>query len=77
MATVNFSVPDDVRKAFNKMFAGENKSGILTQLMKRAIEERAVQARREAAFRQLVEGRRRRPRLRDKDLGKLRKAGRK
>ncbi len=77
MATVNFSVPDDVRKAFNKMFAGENKSGILTQLMKRAIEERAVQTRREAAFRQLVEGRGRRPRLSDKDLGKLRKAGRK
>jgi hypothetical protein len=30
MATVNFSVPDDVRAAFDKAFAGANKSAVLT-----------------------------------------------
>jgi hypothetical protein len=30
MATVNFSVPDDVKRAFNETFAGENKNAVLT-----------------------------------------------
>ena len=46
MATVNFSVPDDVKQAFNKEFAQENKSAILTSLMKRAIEENRLKKRR-------------------------------
>ena len=29
MATVNFSVPADVKNAFNKAFEGENKSAVL------------------------------------------------
>ena len=40
MATLNFSVPEDVRKEFNSVFANENKSAILTQLMRQAIEEK-------------------------------------
>ena len=39
MATMNFSIPDDVKEAFNKAFAGENKSAIVARLMRRAIEE--------------------------------------
>ncbi len=39
MATVNFSVPEDVKQDFNDEFAQENKSAILTGLMKQAIEE--------------------------------------
>lgn len=41
MATMNFSVPDDVKEAFNKTFEGENKSAVITQLMVRAIDEHA------------------------------------
>jgi len=39
MATMNFSIPDDVKEAFNKTFEGENKSAIVTRLMVQAIEE--------------------------------------
>lgn len=44
MGTVNFSVPCDVKKAFNEAFEGENKSAILTQLMRQAVEARAAEA---------------------------------
>jgi glutamyl-tRNA reductase len=39
MATMNFSIPDDVKEAFNKTFEGENKSAVVTRLMLQAIEE--------------------------------------
>ena len=40
MATMNFSIPDDVKEAFNKAFESENKSAVITRLMRRAIEEK-------------------------------------
>jgi len=40
MAIMNFSVPEDVKKQFDKVFAGENKSSVLTKLIQLAIEER-------------------------------------
>lgn len=46
MATVNFSVPDEVKAEFNALFAGENKSAVLTALMRQAIEDRRRQQRR-------------------------------
>ena len=49
MSTVNFSVPEDVKKAFNRVFKGENKSAVLTRLMQQAVEEREWQKRRAAA----------------------------
>lgn len=39
MATMNFSIPDDVKEAFNRAFEGENKSAVITRLMRKAIEE--------------------------------------
>lgn len=38
MATVNFSVPDEVKQAFNATFAGANKSAIIAELMREAVE---------------------------------------
>lgn len=38
MATVNFSVPDEVKEAFNATFAGTNKSAIIAELMQEAVE---------------------------------------
>lgn len=38
MATVNFSVPDDVKQAFNATFADANKSAIIAELMREAVE---------------------------------------
>jgi len=50
VATVNFSVPADVKQAFNETFADENKSAVLTRLMRQAIEERQRAQRRAAAI---------------------------
>ena len=41
MATMNFSIPDDVKEAFNKAFDGENKSAVVADLMRKAVEDRA------------------------------------
>ena len=38
MATVNFSVPDDVKEAFNTTFCKENKSAIIAPLMREAVD---------------------------------------
>jgi hypothetical protein len=41
MATMNFSIPEDVKEAFNKAFEGENKSAVVADLMRKAVEDRA------------------------------------
>ncbi len=38
MATVNFSVPDDVKEAFNIAYQGQNKSAVIAELMREAVE---------------------------------------
>jgi hypothetical protein len=76
MATVNFSVPEDVKQAFNKAFAGENKSGVLTRLMRQAIEDRNRQRRRAAAVDALLRLRKRLRPVSDREVRKARQAGR-
>jgi hypothetical protein len=49
MATMNFSIPDEVKDRFNEVFEGENKSAIVARLMVRAIEEE-VRTRRSESF---------------------------
>ncbi|MEW5962052.1 MAG: hypothetical protein AB1749_00670 [Pseudomonadota bacterium] len=39
MATMNFSIPDDVKQRFNELFKDRNKSEIVVKLMRRAIED--------------------------------------
>ncbi len=55
MATMNFSIPDDVKEAFNKAFEGENKSAVIAGLMRKAIEERE-RSRRSADFVERLRG---------------------
>lgn len=38
MATVNFSVPESIKHAFNTAFEGQNKSAIIAELMREAVE---------------------------------------
>lgn len=38
MATVNFSVPEEIKKAFNETFRGANKSAVIAELMREAVE---------------------------------------
>ena len=33
MATMNFSIPDDIREAFNREFSAQNKSALIARLM--------------------------------------------
>jgi len=54
MATVNYSVPDEVKQAFNDMFAGRNKSAVITELMLRGIEEEKDRRRRAKAIDRLL-----------------------
>lgn len=54
MGTINFSVPDDIKKAFNKAFKGRNKSAVLTRLMRQAVEEHERKKRRAAAIEALL-----------------------
>jgi hypothetical protein len=76
MATINFSVPDAVKSAFDKAFAGTNKSALLTQLMRQAIDAQAQQRRRARAVERLLALRRRLPRRDVRLVKKARLAGR-
>ncbi len=50
MATMNFSVPDEIKKRFNQVFSGQNKSHLIAELMKKAIEEHERQQQRAKAI---------------------------
>lgn len=76
MATVNFSVPDEVKKAFNKAFEGENKSAVLAGLMRQAVEERKRRKRRALAIEALLKLRRRIRPATDAAIGRARRKAR-
>ena len=38
MATVNFSVPEDVKASFNRAFKDRNKSAVIAELMREAVD---------------------------------------
>ena len=76
MATVNFSVPDDVKRAFDEAFAGRNKSAILSRLMREAVEELETRRRRADAARRIIEGRILAPNVPSDELDAARRAGR-
>ncbi|MEW5887462.1 MAG: hypothetical protein AB1768_00195 [Pseudomonadota bacterium] len=54
MATVNFSVPEEVKKLFNATFKGRNKSAIIAELMRQAAEEERAKAQRTAAAERIL-----------------------
>ena len=54
MATVNYSVPDEIKEAFNAAFAGRNKSAVIADLMIRAVEEEQKRKKRSLAIDRLV-----------------------
>jgi len=56
-STVNFSVPEEIERAFNEAFGGENKSAVIARLMEQAIEERRQRRRRAAAVDALLDQR--------------------
>ena len=74
MATVNFSVPDDVKAEFDKTFGGQNKSAVIADLMRKAVADAKLRKRRMDVFRALT--RRRRPKLSDAQIRASRTTGR-
>jgi len=58
-STVNFSVPTEIKRAFNEAFAGENKSAVIARLMQQAVEDRQRQRRRAVAIDALLHRRKR------------------
>lgn len=76
MATVNFSVPDDVKAAFDRVFKGQNKSAVIADCMRRAVAEAKQQKRREDIFRVLTRRRAQRPPVSEERTRAARVAGR-
>ena len=76
MATVNFSVPDDVKHAFNETFKDRNKSAIIADLMREAVDRFRRRRRSHEAIRRILDRRRDREPLSDDDIRSARHAGR-
>jgi len=76
MATVRFSVPDEVKEQFNRAFARENKSRVIARLMMQAVEERNLQRTRARAIDALLKRRRKSKPITVKQFRAARIAGR-
>jgi hypothetical protein len=76
MATVNFSVPDDVKAEFDKTFGGQNKSAVIADLMRKAVADAKLRKRRVDIFRTLTQRRTERPSLSDAQIRMSRNSGR-
>jgi hypothetical protein len=55
MGTMNFSIPDEIKEAFNEAFAGENKSAVVSGLMRKAVEEKQRRAELDRTLDALIE----------------------
>ena len=76
MATVNFSVPEDVKNAFNETFRNRNKSAIIADLMREAVERERDNRESRRAAQRILRRRRTAPVVSDDVLRRLRVDGR-
>ncbi|HEX3664872.1 MAG TPA: hypothetical protein VHU23_06550 [Rhizomicrobium sp.] len=76
VATVNFSVPDDVKSEFDRVFGRQNKSAVIADLMRKAVAEERRRKHRMSMFRELTRLRADRPSLPDANLRAARTSGR-
>jgi hypothetical protein len=77
MATVNYSVPDTVKEAFNAAFSGHNKSAVIAELMSEAVERAKRKRRRAKAIEALLAVREESPTVTDGEVREAREAQRK
>ena len=68
MATVNFSVPEDVKQAFNETFQGQNKSAIIADLMREAVERIQQRQRQSEAIDRILERRKHTPPITEEEF---------
>jgi hypothetical protein len=76
MATMNFSVPDDVKERFNRIFAGANKSAIVTALLREAVERAERRARSDEAIGRILSRMGERPVVSQAEIDGAREDGR-
>lgn len=76
MATVNFSVSEEIKQAFQEAFANENKSAVISRLMLKAVEEKRREQRRAVAIEKLLDLRRKQRPVSDAEIARVRQADR-
>lgn len=76
MATVNFSIPEHVKEAFNAAFAWQNKSAIVAELMREAVEREALRRHSQQAIERILSRRPRAPLRNASTLAAARRVGR-
>ena len=74
MATVTFSVPDEVKQSFNAAFEGKNKSAVIAELMLQAVENQKEQEKRATAIERLLARRKTRKPVTAKEIKPAREA---
>ena len=72
MATMNFSLPDELKARFDARFAGRNKSAVLAACLEAALAEDELKAQRREAFASLQQLRESLPKVRVGDFAQLR-----
>ena len=76
MPTVNFSVPDDVKDAFNTTFEGQNKSAVIADLMREAVERAQRRQQHVSAIDRILARRVNAPRITEAQFRAAREEGR-
>lgn len=76
MAIISFSVPDEVKAAFNAAFAGRNKSAMAAAWMRSAVADEGLAARRRKLLEELIADRPARRPATDAEIAAARRAGR-
>jgi metal-responsive CopG/Arc/MetJ family transcriptional regulator len=78
MATVNvnFSVPEDVKRTFNETFKGQNKSAIIAELMREAVERGRQRQRQNESINRILEWRQHAPSITEEEFRAAREEGR-
>lgn len=73
MATVNFSVPEDVKAKFNETFKGRNKSAVIADLMCEAVAREQRRRESQEAAHRILERHPRAPTRTAEDLARARR----
>lgn len=76
MATVNFSIPEDVKEKFNETFKGRNKSAVIADLMSEAIEREQQRQESQRAAKRILERQPTAPTRKPVDLARARRRNR-
>ena len=76
MSTVNFSVPEDVKVAFNTAFDGQNKSAVIADLMREAVERAQSMQRGKDAYLRILARRKHAPAITEAEFRAAREEGR-